>query len=167
MYMVLHEMALRWHEVVLQGIVSALSLSLLPACFIPSSFLFSPFPLILLPLPSSFPSPSSSLPPLHPSLLLPFPLLPSSSPPFLLRAAIILKIADLASTKYRSELLATAMVGQVGIAIMTDFHTPSIHRLQYESWGMRVWECDHSLQACQRIQSKNRETGIVRWVWSQ
>ena len=93
--------------------------------------------------------------------------LPSSSPPFLLRAAIILKIADLASTKYRSELLATAMVGQVGIAIMTDFHTPSIHHLQYESWGMRVWECDHSLQACQRIQSKNLETGIVRWAWSQ
>jgi len=32
--------------------------------------------------------------------------------PFEHRAAIILKIADLASTKYRAELLATAMVGQ-------------------------------------------------------
>ena len=86
-------------------------------------------------------------------LLLPL-LLPSSPPPFLLRAAIILKIADLASTKYRSEILATAMVGQVSTTswqtcmpqynnFMTDSHTPCFHRLQYESWDMWVWECDH------------------------
>ena len=125
------------HEAVLQGIARLPSFPflLLPCHFSdPPSFPFpsSFFPFLLLPLvflpcslPPSFPPPFlplSSLPPLLPFPLLPSslspsslsPLLPFSSVPFLLRAAIILKIADLASTKYRAEVLATAMVGQVG-----------------------------------------------------